>query len=256
MWTETATALVWHGAQASDEWLDKKKGRVGSSTAFGLAFGNTYWKKITSSEERRRLIRQGVSIKNYASGSYWEDCQTPDHYRKRMMGELPPVEMNDAMRLGVADEPKIREWHLKKLCSWDPDATIEEVGLMIWKHDQLYAYSPDGLVTDHTEENPEGLAEYKRTKNMYKPLLPRGKRDNKDDPIPNPTNIWNSHYAQMQFGMGISGRTWCDYVVYCLEQSKTYIQRVRANPEYFEALRSQIDANLEPWRDQLYPIQN
>lgn len=111
---------------------------------------------------------------------------------ERITGHVEEVPMTSDMWRGVEAEPFARDAYAEHA-----RATVEEVGFMVRTYpDDAYTigYSPDGLVGD------DGLIEIKapRAKTHVQTILA--------DEVP-------AHYmAQVQTGLLVSGRKWCDYV--------------------------------------------
>lgn len=95
---------------------------------------------------------------------------------------------------------------------------VQEVGFMTrddWG--TIAGYSPDGLV------GTEGLIEIKspRAKTHLNTVI--------EDKVP-------PHYmSQVQFGLRVSGRTWCDFVSYC-PSYRLYVKRVYRDFAWMKAL--------------------
>lgn len=108
---------------------------------------------------------------------------------KRFLGEREENYISPAMANGTALEPVARiEYEIYT------GLQVEQVGYI--SYGDWLGYSPDGLIGD------EGLIEIK---------CPAGKnflrfQDTREIP--------REYWAQMQWGMWLSGREWCDYVVY------------------------------------------
>lgn len=111
---------------------------------------------------------------------------------ERITGWSDPVYVSADMMRGCLDEPVARALYSK--CY----APVVEAGFMVRSMDGMkIGYSPDGLVGD------DGLIEIKsrRAKKHIATILA--------DQVP-PENM-----AQIQCGLLVSGRDWCDYVSYC-----------------------------------------
>lgn len=104
-------------------------------------------------------------------------------------GPGEPMAQNAAMQRGSDLEPEARRrYEVESFCN------VEQVGYI--SLGDYFGYSPDGLVGD------DGLIEIKC------PMAPEFVRfldTRKIDP---------GHYAQMQWGMFLTGRVYCDYAVY------------------------------------------
>lgn len=111
---------------------------------------------------------------------------------ERITGWTDPTYVSDDMLRGVEGEPRARDvYH-------EHHAHVTEVGFMVrtWGWGSV-GYSPDGLVGD------DGLIEVK-TRRGHKQL-----ETILDDEVP------AENMAQIQCGLLVSGRAWCDYVSYC-----------------------------------------
>lgn len=111
---------------------------------------------------------------------------------ERITGVVDPVFVSDDMLRGTEDEPRavaVYEDHY---------FAVQTVGFMVedrWGF--RIGYSPDGLVGE------DGLIEVKsrRSKTQLLTFL--------DDRVP------DANMAQIQAGLLVTGREWCDYVSYC-----------------------------------------
>jgi len=111
---------------------------------------------------------------------------------ERITGWTDPVYVSDDMFRGTMDEPIARALYARHY------APVVECGFMV-RDDWGYSigYSPDGLVGD------DGLIEVKsrRAKTQLMTIVA--------DEVP------LSNMAQIQCGLLVSGRAWCDYLSYC-----------------------------------------
>lgn len=111
---------------------------------------------------------------------------------ERITGVSEPTFTSMDMERGVWDEPLACEVYSK---TW---AEVREVGLIVREeYGRRLGYSPDGLVGN------DGLIEVKsrRAKNHLLTILA--------DEVP------AENMAQIQCGLFVSDRAWCDYVSYC-----------------------------------------
>lgn len=111
---------------------------------------------------------------------------------ERINGWSDPVFVTADMLRGTMDEPLARQKYAETY------APVDEVGLIIRSDWGVrLGYSPDGLVGD------DGLIEIKsrRAKRHLTTIL--------DDEVPAET------MAQIQCGLLVSGRAWCDYISWC-----------------------------------------
>jgi len=116
----------------------------------------------------------------------------------RLIGEMLSGEKYDGysnpyMQMGNELEPECRE-----LYEFVTENQVEQIGM--FKYDDHRHYSPDGLI-----ETKDGLGLIE-IKCVIPSTWAEVKISNKID---------TSYRKQMQYGLGISGREFCDYVVYC-----------------------------------------
>lgn len=135
--------------------------------------------------------------------------------------ELPDSYSSDKMEEGKENEPLARkEYAAAKF------TTVNEVGY-ISKGD-YFGYSPDGLVSE------DGLIEIKCPSGpeFVGFTLKHYKSENKADAIK------KEHLAQMNWGMWLTGRKWCDLVVYNpWFPNKLIITRVYPDPDMQERFK-------------------
>lgn len=131
---------------------------------------------------------------------------------ERITGWTDPVYVSDDMLRGHDDEPRAVDVYAEHF------APVMATGFMV-RDDWGFriGYSPDGLVGD------DGLVEVKsrRAKKQLQTIL--------DDAVP------AENMAQLQCGLLVSGREWCDYVSYC-GGMPLFVKRVYPDPEWFDAI--------------------
>ena len=132
---------------------------------------------------------------------------------ERITGWTDPTYMNDDMLRGVEDEPRALAAYEKHTGD-----NVTLTGFMV-RDDWGFkiGYSPDGLVDDI------GLVECKsrRPKKHLQTIL--------EGTVP------AENMAQIQAGLLVSGRAWCDYISYC-GGMHLYPIRVHPDPIWFEAI--------------------
>lgn len=198
---------VLHLPQGSDAWLAARAGIITASRF---------------SDARTRLARAG---KNGKAGDpaakaveyAWQVAM------ERIAGEpVSPTFETWQMRRGTALEPEARmayELHAGLLAS--------EEGL-IMTDDGAFGYSADGLVGD------DGLIEIKCPANCQKV----------GDIWSNPAGATDEYIDQIQGGMWIAGRKWCDFIMYCpwLEPvgKELFVQRIERDDGYIAKLEGDL----------------
>lgn len=128
----------------------------------------------------------------------------------------------ERMNYGTIMEPVIRKWYERT-----QNITVEEVGVAIPKWDPRFCSSLDGVLPDG-----KGCIEIKNTKNMYKPLIEYC--SNTESTPKNFSHIWPTHFYQMQFGMAVNDKEYCDYIVASIPEKKVFKQRIFFDREFFE----------------------
>lgn len=127
---------------------------------------------------------------------------------------------------GILDEPVARDLYGK----WR-DTPVAEVGFMVREiNGHRLGYSPDGLVGD------KGLIEIKS----------RLQKNQLDTVIAG--RVPSEHMAQIQTGLLVSGREWCDFISYC---SGMHLYVIRAFPSqiWFDAITAALNAFEEAAAD-------
>lgn len=134
---------------------------------------------------------------------------------ERITGHVEPMQVSRAMERGTLDEPYARDAY------GEHHAPVAELGFMVRHFDGFkIGFSPDGLVGE------EGLIEIKSRaqKTQLKTVLAN--------------EVPAENLAQIQCGLLVSGRSWCDYVSYS-GGMKLWTKRVYPDPEWHAAI---IDA--------------
>lgn len=137
---------------------------------------------------------------------------------ERITGHTDPIYVSDDMLRGHEDEPRARDLYSEHY------AEVRESGFMVRREtDWTLGYSPDGLVGD------DGLIEVKsrRQKKQLTTIL--------TDEVP------VENMAQLQAGLLVSGREWCDYISYC-GGMPMYVKRVYPEHRWFAAI---VDAVVQ-----------
>lgn len=131
---------------------------------------------------------------------------------ERITGHVEPIHPSRAMERGTLDEPYARDKYSEH------HAPVTELGFMVRQFDGFkIGFSPDGLVDD------DGLIEIKSRaqKTQLKTVL--------SDAVP------AENLAQIQCGLLVSGRSWCDYVSYS-GGMKLWTKRVYPSPDWHAAI--------------------
>ncbi len=159
---------------------------------------------VTASVVGRLLTSTGKPANNDTSRTL-----TAQLVAERITGWTDPTFVSDDMLRGHDDEPRAVAVYAEHF------APVTATGFMV-RDDWGFrlGYSPDGLVGD------DGLIEVKsrRAKKQLQTIL--------EDRVP------AENMAQLQAGLLVSGRAWCDYVSYC-GGMPLYVKRVEPDEEWF-----------------------
>lgn len=136
---------------------------------------------------------------------------------ERITNHVDPIYPTFDMQRGTEDEPFARDAY-----ATHENVTVDQVGFMVLERDGWrLGYSPDGLVGD------DGLIEIKSRK-------PKEHLAHVLSGRPPASNM-----AQMQAGMFITGREWCDYVSFSAGLP-LWPHRVYPDPRWFAAIEDAI----------------
>lgn len=137
---------------------------------------------------------------------------------ERITGWTEPTFQNDDMWRGHEDEPRAVETYAEHY-----GTPVRHIGFMV-RDDWGFqvGFSPDGLVGD------DGSIEIKsrRPKKHLQTILV--------DAVP------AENIAQIQCGLLVSGRQWCDYISYC-GGMPMWRKRVEPDPRWFEAILEAVE---------------
>lgn len=131
---------------------------------------------------------------------------------ERITGHVERVFPSRAMERGTLDEPYAREVYAENY------APVDQIGFMVRDYAGFkIGFSPDGLVGN------DGLIEIKsrEQKKQLATFL--------TDSVP------AENMAQIQAGLLVSGRAWCDYVSYC-GGMPLFVKRVEPDTAWREAI--------------------
>ena len=137
---------------------------------------------------------------------------------ERITNHVDPTAMSADMWRGVEDEPRARDAYGEHY------AEVVEMGFMIRDFDGCrLGYSPDGLVDE------SGLIEIKsrRQKHHLATIL--------DGEVP------AEYMAQIQCGLLVSGREWCDFISFC-GGMPLWVRRVEPDPVWHAAITEAAQA--------------
>jgi hypothetical protein len=149
---------------------------------------------------------------------------------ERITGYTEPTFVNDDMLRGRMDEPVARDLYAQHILMGE----VTEIGFMVRDFEGFsLGFSPDGLV------GQEGFIEIKsrRQKKHLQTIL--------EDRVP------AENVAQIQAGLLVSGRDWCDYVSYCAGMP-LYVKQVLPDSDWHDSIVAavaQFERTAAEWID-------
>ena len=193
--------LLYDVAQGSEDWKEMRKGRITMSN-LGKVVGHAPYYKGTK-EDLALEIKGKLKVRHSS-------------------------EALARMNRGTKYEDRVRKKVSKKL-----GKEIEETGFAVWKEDERFGASLDGVLDKKT-----GI-EIKCPGKMYAPIVEYvSSGDSRDHPFA-VDHIWKSQYDQVIGNGVITGRKWMYFAVYGIDDHQLFIQKVRVDYDY--------------WNDFLYP---
>lgn len=203
----------------------------GKTYIYNVKQGSEDWHNI----RKNRITASNAAIATGRSSKFKSVQQLASEIR----GETLPEPINSAMLHGIEGEPYVRKWYEKY-----KNVTVDEIGFAYPESNHRLGVSVDGLVGN------KGIIEIKCPVEMYKPLKWHIKKGALATPSnKQPKHIWESHYIQMQMGMHIMGREWCDYIVAHFPPEGTnryecgtiYMERIFYNKSYWNEIEHELN---------------
>nr|QBK91173.1 MAG: YqaJ-like recombinase [Pithovirus LCPAC202] len=231
------------------------------------------------------LYRRGRatgSIAGYCAGHGNPRFSTPEEEKLYLSGRKKKTfteKQLKAMAIGVEREPIARDKYMK-----DTGKIAIEVGLVIPTWETRMGSSVDGIVIDPScltksveeysklelIEKAEGILEIKSPGKLYQPLRSKFYQTQllkqHNIPILSPSSgeitneshawkkyfnhIYQTHFDQMQLGMGVLRKPWADYMVYAPDG--IYLERIPYCHKYF--IHQLINPVREFLKNDLDPI--
>lgn len=199
-------------------------------------YGNYFMSNIPQSDPQWKELRHHrLTASNFGTAAGRSAFKTPEELSLIIKGEKEETfspESLKAMEHGTLTEPEARKWYEEKY-----KCLVREVGLAIPKWDFRIGASLDGEVIC-SDGNSDGNIEIKCPKKMYSILIEFRKALDLNWTPPRFFNdhIFRTHYDQMQGGLAITRKKWCDYIVYCKEENDIFVWRVEWNPDHWNQL--------------------
>lgn len=190
------------GAPANGPCVSKAKGKEGTPIS------TIHAARTALAAAKAREVPPIISVADDTTSASLTRLLTAE----RITGWTDPTFLSDDMWRGVEDEPRARDAYSEH------HAPATKVGFMV-RDDWGFSigYSPDGLVGD------DGIIEIKsrRSKKQLQTVLA--------DKVP------AENMAQIQCGLLVSGRQWCDFISYT-GGMHLWVKRVYPDQQWFDAI--------------------
>jgi uncharacterized protein YebE (UPF0316 family) len=244
-WIEKKNYYIYDVPQRDPSWLLVKIGRPSGST-IGYCLGHSPFNTPDESALDICCMRFNANEEGVINASI------PIVLGKKSKNE----ESIRVMGLGTINEPIARDYYANL-----KNVLCDEVGYAVPKFDFRLGVSIDGDVMNKDGTETDGMIEIKCPEKMYAPIknyimnkrfkekhMGKIKDINKfKDNVSYEDKyyyIWQTHYDQMQLGMAIMNKKWCDYVVFALDGNR-FVKRVYFNRKYWNDMYKQIDIFIE-----------
>jgi len=231
--------------QGSSEWLQARSGLI-TASCYADAIST-----IGGLDERQQkyvdLVLAGIAEKEAVSQAGYKAAPTSDAVKRALRGELT-VEPSDTAKRYAADlaferingapfQEPAKAWVLERGHEMEAlarmhyeartQAFVTESGLCV-DDDGVFAYSSDGLV------DGDGLIEVKAPIDSIKIMA-----------------MWRTgdvseYIHQIQGGMWLTGRKWCDFLMYAPMLASVgkdlYVKRIHRDEEFIDKMAVQLAA--------------
>ena len=195
-------------------WFKHKKGRISASNA----------KRFTGKGNVATLTKDVISVKK------------------------PRITNIPAMKYGIDNEPLAIEKYKTQKSVDGFDVEVSSCGLFIDTGYGQLAASPDGLVTDNSASDKFGLIEVKCIYSC-RDISPLDAVKSKGGTSAFPVKLHgdsiimkesHSYYYQVQMQMGITGRKWCDFVLFTCATEEVLILHVYFDNNFWCRLKEKL----------------
>ncbi len=173
--------------------------------------GEAEWLKLRCGLLTASNFKKIITVKGTKSSS-WQDYMFK-LASEQITGGIHEEFYGADMELGNEMEGEARDTY-----SFIKEVSVKEVGFIYKDKKKLFGYSPDGLV------GKDGLIEIKHCKPKIQ--LRR---------IAKPVGFVSEHWQQVQGGLYVSGRKWCDLISYS-RFLKMQVIRIFPDKEWHEKL--------------------
>jgi hypothetical protein len=204
------------------------------TTKMGWIDYGTYWVNTEpQGSDAWKRLRNRPTASKFGCIAGRSRFSTPEKTARVMVGldkEDFTEEAIARMNRGTLNEPIARDWYCRTR-----NVQVEEVGLAVPKWDVMIGASLDGDVKLPNGQSGDGMIEIKCPDRMYGPLddYTEQLREGWQPPPGYHDHIWSSHYDQMQGCMAITKKRWCDYIVYCPNESRVFVERILFNEDHW-----------------------
>ena len=179
-------------------------------------------KKKVFDEKALARMNHGVEFEDTAR-DFYENKIVRDYYERTTglkVKELGYIVPSWDLRIGVSLDGEIEVTE---------DNKIESES----KEDNGIETKIESKIEEELDKKENGIIEIKCPQKMYEPLKGAIQTRKMGFKISGYSHIPITHYDQMQLGMAIRRRSFCDYIVYCTSSDSVFTQRIPFNSEYW-----------------------
>ena len=192
-------------------------------------------KKKVFDEKSLARMNHGVEFEDTAR-DFYENKIVRDYYERTTglkVKELGYIIPSWDLRIGVSLDGEIEILNNdNKVETMKEDGEIEvKIESKVEEDNKIEKESK--VEEDNKTERENGIIEIKCPQKMYEPLKGAIQTRKMGFKISGYSHIPITHYDQMQLGMAIRKRSFCDYIVYCTSSDSVFTQRIPFNLEYW-----------------------
>ena len=202
--------------------------------------GNYYELK----ENIKKYTKLPLTASNFASSIEGHNpFKNPQQLADELNGVVKiniPEDQLALIRKGIKEEPIAIKWYEEAF-----NKKVEPSRLTIPKWDVRIGCITDGKIDE------DGILEVKCVKKMYPELISYLDKKESGEVFDKfyHDHIKTWHYDQIQGGLAITGRQWCQYIVFCSDEDAIFEEKVYFNEKYWnEVLYPGIDDFIKKHR--------
>lgn len=203
-WIDKGSYYLSSSPQGSQEWLNERKGRI-TGSVISRVVGHSDFDKLPDCEYALQLL--GLKEKVFSDLALYR------------------------MRRGTENESVARKKLEEELLKTEDykNTKITERGLAVWKKDERFAVSLDGIIEFENGEETDTGIEIKCPSTLYSNIRKAIENDKLET-----LDIYPSHYDQMMINGVLTGKKYMIYCVYAIDDEKMVWFKIPVDYDYWE----------------------